>query len=180
MIEALRPLLARHGVREKDDEIVAAFTDIETPLCEPPYRPYRDALAKGVEGFGQRFGFPVGDADREALVASVASWRPFPDTVAALRVFTSRFRLAVISNINDDLFAITAPQLGVAFDCVVTAEKARCYKPDQAIIELALGRLGVKGDEVAHLAEGVTEMPPARRLGCATVGSAGAAAPSGY
>lgn len=169
VVEALRPLLARYGVAPSDDEIVAAFQDIEAPLCEPPYKPYRAVLAAVVEGFGRRFGFPVGDAERGTLAASVASWRPFPDTVDALRVLAARYRLAIVSNIDDDLFAATAPQCGVAFDCVVTAQEARCYKPDQAIFDLALRRLGVAGHQVAHVAEGVTEIPPARRLGCATV-----------
>ena len=168
-VEALRPLLARCGAVPSDDEIVAAFRDIEAPLCEPPYRSYRAVLAGVVEGFGRRFGFPVGDAERGALAASVASWRPFPDTVDALRALARRYRLAVVSNIDDDLFAASASQLGVAFDRVVTAQEARCYKPDQAIFDLALRRLGVVGHQIAHVAEGVTEIPPARRLGCATV-----------
>ena len=134
-----------------------------------PYRSYRKVLADVVDGFGERFGFLVGHAEREALVASVASWRPFPDTVGALCALATRYRLAVISNIDDDLFTTTAAQLGVSFDCVVTAQGARSYKPDQAIFELALGRLEVKGHQVCHVAEGVTEISPARRLGCATV-----------
>lgn len=168
VIDVLRPLLARFGVTQSDDEIIAAFLDIEAPLCEPPYRPYRTMLAEVVEGFGQLFGFPVEDAERQSLVAS-ASWRAFPDTVAALRALAARYRLAVISNIDDDLFASTASQLGVSFDCVVTAQRAQCYKPDEAIFDLALGRLKVEGNLVAHVAEGVTEILPARRLGCATV-----------
>jgi 2-haloacid dehalogenase len=169
VIDVLRPLLARCGIAQSDDEIVATFQDIEAPLCEPPYRSYRTVLADVIERFGRRFGFPLGYAEREALAVSVASWRPFPDTVRALRALEARYRLAIISNIDDDLFETTVPQLGVFFDCVVTAQAARCYKPDQAIFELALGRLGVKGHQVAHVAEGVTEISPARRLGCATV-----------
>jgi 2-haloacid dehalogenase len=169
VIEVLKPLLARHGVKLLDDELVTIFQDIEAPLCEPPYRSYRTVLANVVEGFGKRFGFTVGDAERELLAASVASWRPFPDTVGALRALATRYRLAVISNIDDDLFRATASQLGVSFDCVVTAHEARCYKPDPAIFELALGRLGVKRHQVAHVAEGTTEISPARRLGWATV-----------
>lgn len=96
-IEALRPLLARHGVALSDDEIVTAAQEIEEPLCEPPYRPYRAVLAGVVEGFGRRFGFPVGAAERDLLAASVPSWRPFPDTVEALRALAHRYRLAVIS-----------------------------------------------------------------------------------
>ena len=35
VIEVLRPLLARYGIAQSDDEIVATFQDIEAPLCEP-------------------------------------------------------------------------------------------------------------------------------------------------
>jgi 2-haloacid dehalogenase len=126
-------------------------------------------LVNVVEGFGQRFDFPVGNAERGALAASVGSWQPFPDTVRALRALKRRYRLAVISNIDDDLFAPTGALLGVSFDSVVTSQEARCYKPDVAIFELALARLRIAGHQVAHVAEGVTEVPSARRLGCATV-----------
>src|ERR1043165_9963746 len=73
VIEVLRPMLARFEVRQSDDEIIAAFQDIEASLCEPPYRSYRAVLADVVEGFGQRFNFPVGEVERQALAASVAS-----------------------------------------------------------------------------------------------------------
>lgn len=168
-IEALRPLLTRHGVTLSDDEIVTVFQDLDGALCEPPYKSYKTVLAGVVEGFGRRFGFPVGVAERELLASSVPSWRPFPDTVEALRALGGRYKLAVISNIDDDLFAASVRQLGVTFGLVVTAEQARCYKPDPAIFELALRRLAVEPHHITHVAEGVTEIAPARRLGCATV-----------
>jgi 2-haloacid dehalogenase len=68
-----------------------------------------------------------------------------------LRALGRRYRLAIISNIDDDLFAATARQLEVPFDAVITAEQARCYKPHQPIFE------------------GVTEIAPMRQLGCSTV-----------
>jgi 2-haloacid dehalogenase len=168
-IAALRPLLARHGVALSDDEIIAAAQALEEPLCEPPYRTYREVLAGVVEGFGQRFGFRVRDDERGLLAASIPSWRPFPDTVEALRFFATRFRLAIISNIDDDLFAGTAPHLGVPFEHVVTAEQTRCYKPRRPIFEEALRRLAVAPGQVAHVAEGASEVPTAQALGCGTV-----------
>ncbi len=168
-IEALRPLLARHGVVLSDDEIVRTFQDIDAELCEPPYRPYRAVLAGVVEGFGRRFGFPVGAAERGLLAASLPAWEPFPDTVGTLRALKGRYRLAVVSNIDDDLFAATARRLGVAFDHVVTAEQVRSYKPSSPIFEEAIRRLSVAPGAIAHVAEGASEVPPARRLGCATV-----------
>ncbi len=167
-IGALRPLLARHGVAPSDDEIITVFQTLDAALCQPPYKTYRTVLAEVVEGFGRHFGFPVQPADRNVLAASVPSWKPFPDTVAALRALKTRFRLAVISNIDDDLFAVSARQLEAPFDAVVTAEQARCYKPHLAIFEEALRRLGEAPSAVAHIAEGAGEIVPARRLGCAT------------
>ena len=168
-IEALRPLLSRHGVALTDDEIITAAQEIEEPLCSPPYRSYKEVLARVVEGFGHRFGFPVGPAERDLLASSITSWRPFPDTVDTLRALARRYKLAIISNIDDDLFAATAAQLGTTFDLVVTAEQARCYKPYRGIFEQALRQLGTEPGSVAHIAEGVTEIAPMRQLGCSTV-----------
>ena len=168
-IEALSPLLAQNGVPLSDDEIIAFFQDLEEPLCEPPFKPYKEVLAGVVDGFGRHFGFPVGAAERRQLAASVASWQPFPDTVEALRTLGRRYRLAIISNVDDDLFAATARQLEVPFDAVITSEQARCYKPHQPIFEEALRRLGAEPGSVMHVAEGVTEIAPMRRLGCTTV-----------
>ena len=168
-IEALRPLLARHGATPSDDEIITIAHDLEEPLCKPPFRSYKEVLAGVVEGFGQRFGFPVGAAERHLLASSIPSWRLFPDTVDVLHALGRRYRLAIISNIDDDLFVASARQLGVSFDAVVTAGQARCYKPEQAIFEETLRRLGAEPGSVAHIAEGVTEIAPMRKLGCATV-----------
>jgi 2-haloacid dehalogenase len=168
-IETLRPLLLKRQIALSDDEIVTSFQDIDAALCEQPYRPYRAVLADVVEEFGRRFGFSVGAADRELLAESVASWKPFPDTVDTLRALGGRYRMGIISNIDDDLIATTLKQLGVKFDLVVTAEQTRCYKPSSAIFEEALRRLAVEPRHIAHVAEGVTEIPPAKQLGCATI-----------
>ena len=168
-IGALRPLLARHGVTPSDDEIITVFQTLDAALCQPPYRTYRTVLAEVVEGFGRHYGFPVQPTDRDALAVSIPSWKLFPDTAEALRALGTRFRLAVISNIDDDLFAASARQLAVPFDTVVTAEQTQCYKPHLAIFEEVLRRLGRAPGTVAHVAEGAGEVVPARRLGCATV-----------
>ncbi|MBV9912031.1 MAG: haloacid dehalogenase type II [Sinobacteraceae bacterium] len=168
-IEALRPLLVSHGVALSDNEIIAAAQEIEEPLCQPPYQTYREVLGGVVEGFGRRFGFPVRENQRSLLASSIPSWHPFPDTVEVLKALASRFRLAIISNIDDDLFAETARKLEVRFEHIVTAQQTRCYKPHRPIFEEALRRLAVEPSQIAHVAEGITEVPTARQLGCSTV-----------
>lgn len=114
-IEALRPLLDKHHVALSDDEIIAAMEELEDELIRPPYLSYRSVLAGVVEGFGKRFGFPTSEGDNGVLAASIPSWAPFPDKVDALRTLGRRYRLAIISNIDDDLFAQTAKQLPIRF-----------------------------------------------------------------
>ena len=74
--EALRPLLARHGVTPSDDEIVRAFQDIDAELCEPPYRPYRAVLAGVVEGGAAGPGLPGRQQGREAAPHRLAQHGP--------------------------------------------------------------------------------------------------------
>src|SRR3712207_8410912 len=60
----------------------------------------------------------------QALPDSVRYWLAFPDTVNALRTLKGRYKLAIISNIDDGLFALTARYLEVEFDYIVTAERS--------------------------------------------------------
>jgi FMN phosphatase YigB (HAD superfamily) len=75
--------------------------------------------------------------------------------VAALHRLQSRFRLAIISNTDDDLFAGTAPHLQVKFDQAITAEQAGAYKPSLAPFRLALERLGLPTEQVLHAGQSV-------------------------
>jgi 2-haloacid dehalogenase len=78
--------------------------------------------------------------------------------------------LAVLSNIDDDLFAFTAPKLGVKLDALVTAQQAQGYKPSLRNFELLLERLSIDQSRLLHVAESLYhDVVPARALGIATV-----------
>ena len=71
-------------------------------------------------------------AGAESLAESVPGWKPFPDTNPALARLKERFRLGILSNIDNDLFAATARHFESAigrFDFVITAEDVGSYKP---------------------------------------------------
>jgi 2-haloacid dehalogenase len=129
ILEALRPLLAAHGLAEDDEALLARYARLETAAEAGPYRRYAEVLAAVVDGLGAELGFEPTPAERASLAASVPSWPPFADTVEALARLRRRYRLAVLSNVDDDLFAGTAERLGVPFDWVVTAEQVGSYKP---------------------------------------------------
>ena len=137
IFSALRPILAAHGKMLSDSALLALYAELELAAEQGEYLRYRDVLQSVVRGFGERLGFSPTDAEVRSLPESVAAWQPFPDTVEALRKLKGRYQLAVMSNIDDDLFAATASKLEVAFSNVITAQQAGCYKPCMKIFKLA-------------------------------------------
>jgi 2-haloacid dehalogenase len=115
-------------------------------------------------------GFAPTDREVRSLPESLQEWKPWPDTVTALRELRSRFRLAIISNVDDDLFAATRPQLEVDFEQIITAQQARAYKPSLKIFELALSRIDVPAHRILHVGQSLYhDVIPAQLLGMATV-----------
>jgi len=113
-----------------------------------PYRPYREicrqSLAASLEHF--RLG---GNPDLiELYFDAFASFPRFPDVDAVLDRLGARYKLAVISNIDDDLLART--QLGRTFDLVCTAARARGYKPDGTLFKYLLQRSALPVEAIFH------------------------------
>ena len=170
IFSALRPILAAHGQNISDTELLTLYSELEAEAEHGEFRPYREVLEAVVHGFGKRLGFEPTSAQARSLPESLADWRPFPDTVAALRSLKARYQLAIISNVDDNLFAATARRLEVPFDHLITAQQARAYKPSHRIFNLAKERLGVAAARWLHAAQSVYhDVVPARSLGIATV-----------
>lgn len=170
IFSALRPILAAHGKNISDTELLRLYSELEVEAEQGEFRPYREVLETVVRGFGKRLEFEPTRAQERSLPESLADWRPFPDTVAALRILKARYRLAIISNVDDDLFAATARRLEIPFDHLITAQQARAYKPSHRIFNLAQERIGVPAARWLHAAQSVYhDVVPARSLGVATV-----------
>ena len=104
------------------------------------------------------------------MVDSIKNWQPFPDTVAALEALKQKYKLAVISHIDDDVFAATAKHLKVEFDWLITAEQVRSYKPSTRNFEIALETMGISADKLLHVAQSIYhDIVPATSMGISTV-----------
>jgi 2-haloacid dehalogenase len=170
ILAALRPVFDRHGVRIGDAEALELYARLEAELERGEYRRYAEVLRGVMGGFGAELGFAPTASDRKALPLSVREWPPFPDTVDALRRLASRYPLAILSNIDDDMFAASARRLEVPFVEVVTAQQVGSYKPAPAHFEVALERLGVPRERILHVAQSLYhDHVPARRMGFASV-----------
>jgi len=170
IFSALRPILARHGKTISDSDLLRLYSEFEAEAEQGEFRPYRQVLESVVQRFGERLGFTPAEPEIRSLPDSLPNWLPFPDTVAALGRLKARYQLAIISNVDDDLFAASARRLEVIFDYVITAQQARAYKPSLQIFKLAQQRTGAVPSRWLHVGQSLYhDVVPAQSLGIKTV-----------
>ena len=170
ILDAIRPILSAHNAHLSDVDILRMYGEIEAEEESGAYQPYKEILRAVVRGFGTRLGFVPSENEQHSLPNSLANWKPFPDTVAALRRLKQQFKLGILSNIDNDLFSATAPQLEIEFDHVVTASQARAYKPSLDIFRLAQKKIGLPQKQWLHAGQSIYhDVIPAQSLGIATV-----------
>jgi 2-haloacid dehalogenase len=170
ILKALKSVLQEVGRPAADNGILNIYADIEAGLEADEYRSYKETLRNIISELGERMDFKPNPAQREYLVKSLPDWPVFYDTVASLRAFKKKYKLAVISNIDNDLFEQTAKKLDVPFDWVITAEQVGSYKPSLKNFEYAFEKICVPRDKILHVAQSIYhDIVPASKLGLATV-----------
>jgi 2-haloacid dehalogenase len=168
--DALQPVLKAHGVDFTQDQGLEIYAKYEAELEAGPYLTYREVLAESLRRIGQELGFTPSDAEVETFSQSVGDWPAFPDSPAALQSLKKQFKLAVITNCDDELFAMSAKRLGVEFDYIITAQQARSYKPSLNNFHLAFGRIEEPREQILHVAQSMFhDHVPAKSLGLTSV-----------
>ena len=168
LLAALRDALP--GADVGDDELLENYAGHEAQAERPPYRSYREVLATGVRGVAANLGLEVDDEAVARFSQCVRDWPAFPDSAEALGRLHERYRLGVITNCDDDLFAASQRKLGVEFDYLVTAQQAKRYKPNPRGFELMFERVGLPPARILHVAQSLFhDHVPAKRLGLSSV-----------
>jgi len=166
ILEALDALLPDIDPRPSGESLLEMFGRFESPAQQhKPFRSYRRVLEVVARRFGEELEVEVSDRAAARFAESVGEWPVFPDSAEALRSLGSRFRLAIVSNVDDDLFAATARGLGVDFDEVVTAEQVGSYKPEPGHFHVVPKRLGLPRERIVHVAQSLFhDVAPAKAL----------------
>jgi 2-haloacid dehalogenase len=146
--------------------ILESFSAQSRRLTAEPYRSYKAILRTGFAAAFAEHGLAPTADDVERIASATSAVPPHPEVPDALRRLRSRYRLAILTNSDDDLIAPTVAGIGVPFDHVVTAEQARAYKPSRALFEHAYRAMGVTPAETVHVAMGLyTDMKARHELG---------------
>jgi len=126
---------------------------------EGAYRPY-EAL---VQEAAVAAGLPAAMAER--LAGRYGELAPWPEVGEVLGPLQGRVPMAVVTNCSERLGRIAAACTGIAFDVVVTAERAAFYKPQPQPYELALAELGAAAGECLFAAGSAYDLLGAARVG---------------
>ena len=153
------------GVALDRAALLGAYHEIEPVVQAERYRSYRDVLSLTARRVAERLGWALAPGRERFLPDSLPSWPAFPDTNAALqRMVDAGYRLAILSNVDDDLLSGTRRHLAVDFDFLVTAQQVGSYKPAPAHFEAARKRIG--DARWLHVAQSYFhDIVPTRRLG---------------
>jgi 2-haloacid dehalogenase len=153
------------------NELLARFHEIEPKHQAGSFLPYREVLARALDGIAEAEGLELRPLDREVLAESLPTWPPFPEVRGSLEeIVSSRWRWAILSNTDPDLLAQSIMSIGVQPDFVVTAHDAGSYKPAHGHWEVFRERSGADPSRHVHVAASLFhDVAPAAELGTPAV-----------
>lgn len=170
ILSAFKPVLKKHKIKIGNKQILELYAELESKAEKGKYKIYKNVLKEVMRGISKRLGFRLSSVELNCLVDSLKNWKPFPDTVKALQKLKKKFKLAIISNIDDDLFAYSAKHLKVKFDYIITAKQVKSYKPSLNNFKVAIERIGVSSKEILHVAQSIYhDIIPAKKVSLSTV-----------
>jgi 2-haloacid dehalogenase len=165
-IHAFQSILADAGRTDLDAGAFYAFWEQRniTHYYEP-YRSYKDICRLSLSEAYEKFGVIAGREEAiQRYFDCFPSMELYSDVVPTLEVLARNHKLALVSNIDDDLLGATA--LGREFDLVCTAERARGYKPDGALFRHLIDSSGLSVSEILHSGQSqFTDMVGGKPLG---------------
>jgi 2-haloacid dehalogenase len=157
----------------------AAFADAWRSI----YRPYMDRVGRGelpwtklddlhrmmLDETLKKFGITNLTEDEKQHFNRV--WHrltPWPDSVSGLERLKSRFVVSTLSNGNISLLTNMAKHAGLPWDCILSAENVKHYKPDSSVYLLVPQLFDLKPEQVMMVAAHEHDLQSAQKYGLRT------------
>jgi 2-haloacid dehalogenase len=127
------------------------------------YRPYEAVVAEAAIEAG------LSPALAGQLAARYGELKPWPEVGAVLGGLRREgMALGVVTNCSEELGAKAVACTGIDFNVVVTAERARYYKPDPRPYQKALDELGVAASRCVFVAGSAYDLFGTSKIGLPT------------
>jgi 2-haloacid dehalogenase len=161
----IRAELARVFGEDRAGAQLARYHEVEPELERDGASSYRSVLTDAM----RRLGAPAGA--EHGLAESLPDWQPFPEAHDALATARGAgWKLAILSNTDDDFIAASQVQIGVPFDEVVVAQEIGSYKPAHRHWEEFFQRTGAVREGHVHVGASLFhDIAPCNELGLRSV-----------
>jgi 2-haloacid dehalogenase len=142
--EAFAKEAERDGVTLDRAQLMALFHEIAREIEAGSYELYAEVLRRTALEITKRLEWPLETSRSGFLPDSVQRWKTFKETAPQLQKLAKKYKLGLLSNIDDKLLGQTRRHIPIDFDLVVTAQQVRSYKPDLAHFTECARRIGSK------------------------------------
>ena len=142
--EAFAKEAARDGIEIDRNELLALVREISREIEAGSYELYAEVLRRTAIEVARRLDWDLEPSRSGFLPDSVQRWKPFKETNTQLQKLAKKYKLGLLSNIDDKLLGQTRRHIPIDFDLVVTAQQVRSYKPDPAHFTECARRMGGK------------------------------------
>jgi 2-haloacid dehalogenase len=153
-------------------ELMDAYHAFERRVeAQRPHRLYKDVLVTALELGARQIGLPLPEGQSDVLVRQWSAMPFFADVAPALGTLREAgWKLAMLTNCDNDLFAGTLERFPLRPDLVVTAEMVGSYKPELGHFARFEQETRVERANWIHAAcSWFHDIAPARRHGVARV-----------
>ncbi|WP_454787539.1 haloacid dehalogenase type II [Mycolicibacterium lutetiense] len=116
----------------------------------------------------EQAGVEAGTAEVDHLNRAWHRLDPWPDSVAGLSRLKQRYLITTLSNGNVSLLTNMAKYAGLPWDCVISAELFRHYKPDLEAYRGCADLLDIAPEELTLVAAHPSDLRAARAAGLGT------------
>lgn len=166
MREALEGLTRKKNISLDIESSIERYVEVELEIEQGGYRKYKEVLALGVGKLFKEKGIELTPEEETIFADTIVKWPPFPETTEVLKNLKERYKLAILSNIDDDIIRDSVSLMGVEFDAVITAEQVKSYKPSHGHWKRMLESFDIPKERILHVAASyVHDVIPAKELG---------------
>ena len=123
-------------------------------------------LKKSLKLALNKIGLDSTSSDEDKMLSAVKDADPFPEVSQVLSELKQDYKIAILSNSEPDIIRFNIAKIGVAFDEVVLASEAKCYKPSAGMFNELIKRLNEYPKNITHIAQSFYhDMRTAKDLG---------------
>jgi 2-haloacid dehalogenase len=161
----IRAELSRVFGADRVDEQLQRYHRLEPELERDGAVGYREVMTEAM----RRLGAPA--VEVHVLAESLPGWRAFGEVRGALEETRRRgWKLAVLSNTDDDYIAASQVQIGVGFDEVIVAQEIGSYKPAHRHWDEFFDRTRASREGHVHVAASLFhDIAPCNELGLRSI-----------